>query len=298
MNHECSVVRDLLPLYAEELVNSETAEFVNAHLQECAACREAYAQVKEPARRPTETAPLRRLREKLNAMKVRTVILTAMLTAALFVSAFSVLSAPIYVPYAPETVTVESVSDGKLRLTFAETVTDFDYQFLREPEDPRVLYCEIEAWTTLWDKWFGGKKANLSATLLLPEGTRVLYLPNDGTEAVCIFGEMNGGVIALPRLVLGYYLAFALIALLALAALWVLLRKKERVRLALERIGLYPLSYALCHCVVVGAAAESYSAQRDFRLTVFLSILVYCCLLSLHSLLRLRRELRALDGHQ
>lgn len=39
MKAECSVICDLLPLYATDRVSPETAEFVKAHLEDCAACR-------------------------------------------------------------------------------------------------------------------------------------------------------------------------------------------------------------------------------------------------------------------
>ena len=39
MNQECSIVRDLLPLYAERLTSPETAAFVEKHLRICADCR-------------------------------------------------------------------------------------------------------------------------------------------------------------------------------------------------------------------------------------------------------------------
>ncbi|MCD7770472.1 MAG: zf-HC2 domain-containing protein [Oscillospiraceae bacterium] len=38
MNNECSIVRDLLPLYYENMVNKETAEFVEEHLRNCPDC--------------------------------------------------------------------------------------------------------------------------------------------------------------------------------------------------------------------------------------------------------------------
>lgn len=43
MKHECSIVRDLLPLYHEGLVSGETEEFVKEHLAHCAACTAAAA---------------------------------------------------------------------------------------------------------------------------------------------------------------------------------------------------------------------------------------------------------------
>jgi len=36
---ECSVVQDLLPLYVEEMVKEETAQFVRKHLETCAGCQ-------------------------------------------------------------------------------------------------------------------------------------------------------------------------------------------------------------------------------------------------------------------
>ena len=39
MKTECSVVRDLLPLYVEDMVNPETAQYVISHLAECPECK-------------------------------------------------------------------------------------------------------------------------------------------------------------------------------------------------------------------------------------------------------------------
>ena len=39
MKTECSVVRDLLPLYVEDMVSPETAQYVKSHLAECSACQ-------------------------------------------------------------------------------------------------------------------------------------------------------------------------------------------------------------------------------------------------------------------
>ena len=37
--NECKIVEDLLPLYAEELVSRETAEFIGEHCDRCGHCR-------------------------------------------------------------------------------------------------------------------------------------------------------------------------------------------------------------------------------------------------------------------
>ena len=40
MKNECNIVRDILPLYVEDMVSEETEKFVKEHLAECKNCRE------------------------------------------------------------------------------------------------------------------------------------------------------------------------------------------------------------------------------------------------------------------
>ena len=39
MTNECNIVQDLLPLYAENMVSPETAQFVQTHLRQCPDCQ-------------------------------------------------------------------------------------------------------------------------------------------------------------------------------------------------------------------------------------------------------------------
>jgi hypothetical protein len=43
MEHECSIVRDLLPLYLEHMVSDETAAFVRNHLDGCPSCANEFS---------------------------------------------------------------------------------------------------------------------------------------------------------------------------------------------------------------------------------------------------------------
>ena len=38
MKNECKIVRDVLPLYLEDMVSEETADFVKEHLVKCTEC--------------------------------------------------------------------------------------------------------------------------------------------------------------------------------------------------------------------------------------------------------------------
>ncbi|MBQ7875509.1 MAG: zf-HC2 domain-containing protein [Oscillospiraceae bacterium] len=48
MRNECNIIRDILPLYIENMVNADTAAFVNEHLENCAVCREELENLKNP----------------------------------------------------------------------------------------------------------------------------------------------------------------------------------------------------------------------------------------------------------
>ena len=46
MKNECSVVKDLLPLYLEGLVSEETSQYIGEHLESCQSCRSALEELK------------------------------------------------------------------------------------------------------------------------------------------------------------------------------------------------------------------------------------------------------------
>ena len=39
MKNECNIIRDMLPLYVEDMVSADTSAFVEEHLEKCAECR-------------------------------------------------------------------------------------------------------------------------------------------------------------------------------------------------------------------------------------------------------------------
>lgn len=311
MRNECNIIRDLLPLYAENMVSLDTADFVDAHLKGCATCRKEYERTKEPQMAPavSPAVPLVKLSRKMKGKRLQTIALTAVFVIALLVSAFAVLDAPIYLPYSEGIVTAEQLGDKGMLLTFEEEVTAFDYTVYADPDGGDFDYCEIQAWTSLWDKWFSQGRGALS-TEVIPRSAKpilAVYVPNDGSENVCIAKyDPNGeprieksvgdtGAIALPRLALGTYFLFAATAGVGCGIAWLFLRKKREVRVWIERIGLYPVAYILSHVIVAGFSWASYSMPRDFALIVFLSILLYSGLLLAHNIWRLKREIQEMN---
>lgn len=297
MKNECSIVRDLLPLYAESMVSPETASFMEEHLKDCEHCRKEYERLKAPCAVPAQddAAPLLMLQKKMAAKRLRTIVLTAVFAVALLVSAFAVLDAPVYLPYTEGRLAVEPVGENGLQITFDPSVTDFNYTVYQDPDGGNFYYCDVEAWYSLWDRWFSGGEEQRTAVVFpaKPYPVTVMYCPNDGTESICVYGEAGeGGSIALPRLALGYYLILAVLALAVLFAAWLVAKGRPRQRVWIERIMLYPVSYLISHGIVVGFRAISYSLVRDFRLILFVSLLLYCGLLLAHSVWGLKKEIR------
>ena len=297
MKNECSIVRDLLPLYAESMVSPETASFMEEHLKDCEHCRKEYERLKAPCAVPAQddAAPLLMLQKKMAAKRLRTIVLTAVFAVALLVSAFAVLDAPVYLPYPEERLAVEPVGENGLQITFDPSVTDFNYTVYQDPDGGNFYYCDVEAWYSLWDRWFPGGEEQRTAVVFpaKPYPVTVMYCPNDGTESICVYGEAGeGGSIALPRLALGYYLILAVLALAVLFAAWLVAKGRPRQRAWIERIMLYPVSYLISHGIVVGFRAISYSLVRDFRLILFVSLLLYCGLLLAHSVWGMKKEIR------
>lgn len=297
MKNECSIIRDLLPLYAESMVSPETASFMEEHLKDCEHCRKEYERLKAPCAVPAknDAAPLLMLQKKMAAKRLRTIVLTAVFAVALLVSAFAVLDAPVYLPYTEELLAVEPVGENGLQITFDPSVTDFNYTVYQDPDGGNFYYCDVEAWYSLWDRWFPGGEEQRTAVVFpaKPYPVTVMYCPNDGTESICVYGEAGeGGSIALPRLALGYYLILAVLALAVLFAAWLVAKGRPRQRAWIERIMLYPVSYLISHGIVVGFRVISYSLVRDFRLILFVSLLLYCGLLLAHSVWGMKKEIR------
>lgn len=296
MENKCNIIRDLLPLYAEGMVCSDSKHFVEEHLAKCPECRAELEKLREP--KPIEandlTAPLKSIRKKLIAKRIQTAALTAVFVAALLLSLFAALDSPIYFPYTEDLISVKKSGSAGLHISFDECVTDFEYSIFAEPDSDSRKICEITAWTSTLDKHFSSKQGNLSTFIKTddPYSIVVMYSPNDGNEAVRLYGDMlNSGMITMPRLVLNYYLIIGLAVFAALGIAWLLLYKKPNARKWVGRIALYPLSYIVSHFIVVGAEAVSYSALRDFYLIVFISILLYASALLLINVLRIKKEI-------
>ena len=81
--------------------------------------------------------------------------MTALFVLTAVISAAGILNAPIYFPYTDDLVQVTEDA-GALELTFRADVANVSTERFVDPDDPLREICLVEAWSTLWERWFSG----------------------------------------------------------------------------------------------------------------------------------------------
>ena len=306
MKNECSIVCDLLPLYAEDMVSEDTAEFVKEHLGNCPTCRAELEKLRKPVQPVAaqhvpdiDAEPLKRLKKALLMEKVQAILCTAAVLLALMLSGLSFLTAPEYFAYSQELVTVTEGANGEATISFSSEITNYKLQRIADPADKQTVY-HLEVWTCAWDRMFS--KPGAQDVTVKPENGHELLIyftqfinQSSSTSAVCIYGEIepdSGGWMALPGLSMGYWLAINIVLLVILGVIWLNLRKKEKPRRLVERLILIPIAYMLGHLCVLGFHTLSYSEWRDAQMILAIGILFYCAMLLALSIFYSRKELR------
>ena len=117
----CDIIRDILPLYLDDVVSNATREMVEEHLKSCDSCREEAAALQKvvvlPVRqnlRITEAKIIKNLKERFWKRKIIISVVSAVLTVAVVFSIYSLLALfKICVPYDDPQLSVTEV-DGKI----------------------------------------------------------------------------------------------------------------------------------------------------------------------------------------
>ena len=110
MKIPCSVIRDLLPLYAENMTGEESNALIDEHLADCPDCRSQLEELKQPtAPAPDASESLRGVKKAIRRRRWQTALLAALLV---FLPLFSLLARGMeeqYLPYTEGLVRVEGV---------------------------------------------------------------------------------------------------------------------------------------------------------------------------------------------
>ena len=290
MKLSCPIVRDLLPLYAENLASAESRDAVETHLQDCPACRKLLADMKTDfgASTVTETRPLLRIRRILRLRWLRGALLAAMLALAVAFCIAEVQTRPYYLP-CPHII---KVFDNKAGLYFvADVECDSWVSYVTpDPDGGYIIFLSFmntrhaNSRTDMKDephflvKW--GETAERNRVFQKSDIRAVYYSNNDGmTDAKLLWGTpVADGVQELPRLALTYYLLLAAVLAILFGLLALVFRKKPVSRVFLC-IALAPLAFCAAVLATRGFETATYSLTQELPLIGWASLALYAAAL-------------------
>ncbi len=262
MKIPCGVIRDLLPLYVEDLASEETKQLLDEHLADCPDCREKLEELKQPATpEPDASEALRGVKKAIRRRRWQTALLAALLV---FLPLFSLLARSIdkyALPWEKDLVRVESAEDGVLTLSYDGRVSAMESELCTDPDTGKTTLL-LQGWSSRWnDRQTLTPERGILTFSDIPDC--VFYGYGFRSPQKLLFGRsMNGGAIILPRLALGFYLLLSLAAAAVLGLLWLILRKKKAAPV-LRALFFAALSYPIGHLLVKGTQTLSFFLPRD-----------------------------------
>ena len=245
MNNKCNLIRDILPLYVEDMVSTDTREFVSKHLEHCEACRAEFEHMRKPADiiPDADIVPLKRIKKELFIKRLQTVFLTAILACAIVTVLFGILTSPKFFPYSDDLFNVNSGVDGSITIAFDNKVTGYSCMKEFNDETKTEIY-QINAWTTTWDIYSSNRgKQNMVIPSDRETNIQIFYAQNDGSEDVLIYGTNDNAyqdTVTLPRQIFLPYFMLAFLVLVILAVLRFLLKNKQATIVWIDRAILFP----------------------------------------------------------
>lgn len=136
MKLPCAVIRDLLPLFSEGLVEPDTKELVDRHLADCPDCQKRFSELKVPAEPPVETVkPLQALKKELHRRRRLAVLLAALCVLIGVFTYFFRTQSMKYVPWQEDLIRVEGVRTVEIKRISLEEELWTEEPALRAAED-------------------------------------------------------------------------------------------------------------------------------------------------------------------
>lgn len=163
MNITCNIIKDLLPLYAEDMVSEDSKALVDDHLCGCDSCTKELAELKKAPRVPVEveTTSLKRVEDTIRKKKLLTAVTAVMALVAVLVTGTIFLMTPVY-PTARQAIEgVELREDGGLAIDYASGIMGYGSTSYGS-EDDEFFWCHTTRYDWLRSRLFGLKLSDMT----------------------------------------------------------------------------------------------------------------------------------------
>lgn len=165
----CDIIRDMLPLYLDDVVSDATKEMVEEHLQSCTSCRAEAAALKKdvilPAsksQRFADARVIKKIKNKIFRKKVIISLITVAAVLAVGAGVYTLLVLPkSIIPYEESGVSVSSVSIGDsgnsqiyCNIAAVEAAGSVSHDPVTvQTEDGKKTVVILYAYSTPWSKY-------------------------------------------------------------------------------------------------------------------------------------------------
>ena len=276
----CNIIKDILPLYIDDVLCQDTRELIEHHIEHCHNCKQELALLKSdlPASQVVITPEddenlVKKIGLAIRKQRLFTGVCSAILAIIIVILLFAYLTTPEYIPYSEASNLITIQENGKhVSLSFSKK---YNYELIQRKNG---VY-DISLYKTLWNKRFGSiKPQSITVNPNMEKITTIYYVSNGEQLDTVIYGEnpnINGGSLTLPRLFLNFYFCVAILLIFILIILLAIFRKTHKITYIIVKILFIPIAYITSHLLITGFNATSYAALRDFYLILLLCIPIY-----------------------
>lgn len=296
MKTSCSVIQDLLPLYAEDLAGEDSRKLVEEHLEECDACKQSLEELKEvrPATALTDTVPLQLVKQLLRRHTIAWCVLVGCLVAAIAFAVVGRMTEAEGVSYTKNAFEFGKTEEGLLYASVtAKSPADVNYRTEYFHDNGGRECMSITGYTSPWLKLYGKSAVGKVYSVHSKDVKNIYYCDQRlGGKLTLLTGPSYsnaGNGAMLPRLVLNYYLFAALFLTALFGVLWLVFRKKSPGPTLLA-VALVFGCYALAHFAVKGLDGTTYFLLQDLAFILLTAAALWGAAMAFLTLRRLGRQ--------
>lgn len=156
MKISCNVIRDLLPLYAEDLASDDTRNLVDEHLCDCAECTGILESMKENTPVPVETTPesLKKVKQIIRRKRILSVMAALLTLITLASLVFTFL-------FTPFQLTMEQALDDFYVREDGAVVLDYSPYVIGRSLSGMNENWFVHQYSTRYDVWKGDNRKSI-----------------------------------------------------------------------------------------------------------------------------------------
>lgn len=316
MKIQCEIIRDILPLYAEDMVSQPTREMVEEHLDECEACTQELEALRKPQKVPAEVdvTSLKRVGDAIRRRRILSVMAVLLFITTVLLGGALMLDANIYLTAEQAIESVEALEDGTIRIHPTAIVTTVGSYVIGGPDDSLGNYGVVYA-TRLSMLLFPKEKTPYES---MPEEIKALVAeedwgacryqldggassynfwyvnPKDGTADTLLWDAGNPHPQE-PLKNVNYHIAYYVVILAVLCVACVFFEKKFHSRWYGKLAGRFSVLFGSIAVSVMIVTAGQFVELRGefteaFQESLIVAIPMSLCVLCIRQLIHLNRQ--------